>query len=219
MRPSSSASTGRRRAPSKAGRRPSSSRTPKAQGDPQGDPDDRAGGGRPKQSFPKTTTKAPPPVTQEVEGVGNPDEEEEDDDGLLEDGLDDEDLEDEVGREDGVAARDEEELDDEDPEDEVGLEDGFAARDEVANRNDRVIATARRSTDDVTVRARAALALAWEPRGRLPPNFVRPDQPYDVAARALAALRDNEPYRNPRLLLRKDSRDASTADDGTLPPG
>jgi len=27
---------------------------------------------------------------------------------------------------------------------------------------------------------------------------VRPDQPYNV--RALAALRDNEPYRNPRLV-------------------
>jgi hypothetical protein len=73
--------------------------------------------------------------------------------------------------EDGVAARDEEELDDDDLEDEVGLEDavsledGFAARDGVANKNYRVVATARRSTDDVAVRARAALALAWEPRG------------------------------------------------------
>ena len=31
-------------------------------------------------------------------------------------------------------------------------------------------------------------------------NVVRPDKPYDVAARALSALRDNEPYRNPRLV-------------------
>jgi len=29
---------------------------------------------------------------------------------------------------------------------------------------------------------------------------VRPDQPYNIAARALAAVRDDEPYRNPRLV-------------------
>ena len=47
-------------------------------------------------------------------------------------------------------------------------------------------------------RARAALALEW--RGLPPPNLVRPNQPYDIAERAIAALRDDEPYRNPRLV-------------------
>jgi len=59
-------------------------------------------------------------------------------------------------------------------------------------------AAARRWMEDVAVQARAA--LAWEPRGHPPLNFVRPDQPYDVAARALSALRDDEPYRNPRVV-------------------
>jgi len=59
-------------------------------------------------------------------------------------------------------------------------------------------AAVRRWTDDTAVRARAA--LAWEPRGHPPANFVRPEQPYNVAARALSALRDDEPYRNPRVV-------------------
>ena len=92
----------------------------------------------------------------------------------------------------GNLDKDEEELDDEDIEDDDGLEDGFAAREEVENKD------ARRSTDNIAARAR--VALAWEPRGHPPPNVVRPDQPYDLAVRALAALRDDEPYRNPRLV-------------------
>jgi len=39
---------------------------------------------------------------------------------------------------------------------------------------------------------------------------VRPDQPYDIAERALAALRDDEPYRNPRL-VRDHPEDSSIA--------
>jgi hypothetical protein len=42
----------------------------------------------------------------------------------------------------------------------------------------------RRWTEEVAVRARAA--LAWEPRGHPPSNVVRPDKPYDVAARRRA---------------------------------
>ena len=87
---------------------------------------------------------------------------------------------------------DEEELDDKDIEDDDSLEDGFPARNEVENKD------ARRTMDDVVVRAR--VAPPWEPRGHPPPNLVRPGQPYNVAARALAALRDDEPYRNPRLV-------------------
>jgi len=45
-------------------------------GNPQGNPDIQTEGSRPKKSFPKTTTKAPP-ITQEVEGVGNLNKEEE----------------------------------------------------------------------------------------------------------------------------------------------
>ena len=119
-------------------------------GNPQGNPDNRTEGSRPKKSFPKTTTKAPP-VTQEVEGVSNLD-------------------------------KDEEELDNKDIEDDDGLKDGFAARDKVENDD------TRRPTDNVAVRAH--VALAWEPRGHPPPNFVRPNQPY---------IRDNKPYRNPGL--------------------
>ncbi len=104
-----------------------------------------------------------PPITQEVDGVGDLD-------------------------------KDEEEFDNEDIDDDEGLEDGFATCDEDDDKD------ARRSTDNVVVQARAA--LAWEPRGHPPPKvFMRPDQPNDVATRALAALRDDEPYRNPRLVL------------------
>ena len=56
----------------------------------------------------------------------------------------------------------------------------------------------RHPTDDVAVQA--CVVLAWEPRGYPPRNFVRPHQPYNVAARALAALRDDKPYRIPRLV-------------------
>ena len=59
-----------------------------------GDPDDRADGGRPKKGLPKTT-KAPP-VTQEDDGVDDLDSNEEEVDS-----------EDDEGLEDGVAARDE----------------------------------------------------------------------------------------------------------------
>jgi hypothetical protein len=54
--------------------------------------------------------------------------------------------------------------------------------------------------EDVVGRARAA--LAWvPPRGYAPSNVVRSDKPYDVAAWALSALRDNEPDgRNPRVV-------------------
>ena len=131
--------------------------------EPRGDPDDRTKGSHPKKSF--------PPVTQEVKGVGEPDQ-------------------------------DEEELDNEDIEDDDGLEDGFTARDEVENKD------AWRPTDDVT--AQACVALALEPMGHPPPNLVRPNQPYNIAARAPAALRDDEPYRNPRL-VRDHPEDSSVA--------
>ncbi len=165
-------------------------------------------------------------ITQEVDGVGNLGEDEEE--------LNDEDIKDADGLEDGFAARneagfesiparrnparraklnggkapritqevngvgdldkDEEEFDDEVIEVDEGLEEGFAACDEVEDED------VSRSTEDVAVRARAA--LAWEPRGHPPPNFfVRPNQPDDVATRALTALMDNEPYRNPRFVL------------------
>ena len=39
---------------------------------------------------------------------------------------------------------------------------------------------------------------------------MRPDQPYDIAEKALAALRDDEPYRNPRLVW-DHSKDSSIA--------
>ena len=162
------------------------------QGNPQGNPDERTEAGRPKEWSPKTTTKAPP-VTQEVEGVDNPDEEEEE--------LYDEDIEDNVGPEGGFIAHSE-----------VENKDGGSDGEDPAQGEDRAHvaagdASARRWTDDVAVRARAA--LAWEPRGHPPPNVVRPDQPYDVAARALADLRDNKPYRNPRLV--RDHKDLSVA--------
>jgi hypothetical protein len=132
--------------------------------EPRGNPDDRTKGSHPKKSF--------PPVTQEVKGVGELDE-------------------------------DEEELDDEDIEDNDGLEDGFAARNEVEDED------AWRPTDNVAAQARVALAL--EPRGHHPPNLMRPDQPYNIAARALIALRDDEPYRNPRL-VRDHLEDLSVAE-------
>ncbi len=77
-------------------------------------------------------------------------------------------------------------------------------------------AAARRWTDDVAVQARAA--LAWEPRGHPPSNAVRPDQPYDVAARALAALRDNDPYRNPRLVQDHGMESDKEANSKANPP-
>ena len=68
--------------------------------DPQVDfhgyPDNWTEVSRPKKSFPKTITETPP-VTQEVEGVGNLDEDEEE--------LDDEDIEDDDGPEDGFTTR------------------------------------------------------------------------------------------------------------------
>jgi hypothetical protein len=56
----------------------------------------------------------------------------------------------------------------------------------------------RRWAEDVA--RQACAALAWEPRGHPPSNVVRPNKPYDVPARALSALRDDEPYRNPRFV-------------------
>ena len=193
--------------------------------------EDRAEGGRPKEAPPKTTK--PPPVTQEG------DEEELDAD---EEEPDDEDRED--GREDGRAAsndaklpaprnldckaklggraadwteggrpkkslrkfdKDDEELDDDE-------EANFEANRAHGAAGD---AAARRWTDDVAVRARAA--LAWEPRGHPPANVVRPDQPYDVAARALAALKDDDLYRNPKLVRdHEDWSDGEEIDDGEI---
>jgi hypothetical protein len=62
--------------------------------------------------------------------------------------------------------------------DDVGPEGGFD--DESYGGEDRAQVAAggvaaRRWTEDVAVRARAA--LAWEPRGHPPSNVVRPEQP------------------------------------------
>ena len=77
-------------------------------------------------------------------------------------------------------------------------------------------AAARRWTEDVAVRARAA--LAYQPRGRPPSNVVRPEQPYDVAARALSALRDDEPYRNPRVVQDYGMESDEEANSKATPP-
>jgi hypothetical protein len=77
-------------------------------------------------------------------------------------------------------------------------------------------AAARRWTEDVAVRARAA--LAYQPRGRPPSNVVRPDQPYDVAARALAALRDYGPDRNPRVVQDYGMESDEEANSKATPP-
>jgi hypothetical protein len=70
--------------------------------------------------------------------------------------------------------------------------------------------------EDVAVRARAA--LAWEPRGHSPSNVVRPDKPYDVAARALSALRDDKPYRNPRFVQDHGMEGGEEANSKANPP-
>jgi len=77
-------------------------------------------------------------------------------------------------------------------------------------------AATRRWTEDVAVRARAA--LAWEPRGHPPSNVVRPKQPYNVAARALSALRDDEPYRNPRVVQDYGMESDEEANSKATPP-
>ncbi len=77
-------------------------------------------------------------------------------------------------------------------------------------------AAARRWTEDVAVRARAA--LAYQPRGRPPSNVVRPNQPYDVAARALAALRDYGPDRNPRVVQDYGMESDEEANSKATPP-
>jgi len=77
-------------------------------------------------------------------------------------------------------------------------------------------AAARRWMEDVAIRACAA--LAWEPRGNPPSNFVRPEQPYDVAARALSALRDDEPYRNPRVVQDCGMESDEEANSKATPP-
>ena len=103
------------------------------------------GGGRPKKSLPK--------MTGDLDDV-----DEELDDGDIGD-LDD----------------DDEELDDGDIEDDEGLKDeGKTAPVMLAGPPPHQVAT-RCWTEDVAVRARAA--LAWEPRGHPPSNVVRPDKP------------------------------------------
>ena len=129
------------------------------------------------------TTKAPP-VTQEVEGVSNLDEDEEE--------LDDKDIDYDEGLKDGFAAGDKVKSEDDCSFGEDLAQSARAASRGVAAGSAVAAAKPRRSTDDVAVRAR--VALAWEPRGHPRPNFVRPDQPHGIPARALPALRDDEPY-------------------------
>ena len=108
--------------------------------------------------------------------------------------------------------------------DDVGPEGGFddeSYGEDPAQGEDRAQVAAggvaaRRWTEDVAVRARAA--LAWEPRGHPPLNVVRPEQPYDVAARALSAFRDDEPYRNPRFVQDHGMESDEEANSKAKPP-
>ena len=108
--------------------------------------------------------------------------------------------------------------------DDVGPEGGFddeSYGEDPAQGEDRAQVAAggvaaRRWTEDVAVRARAA--LAWEPRGHPPSNVVRPEEPYDVAARALSALRDDEPYRNPRFVQDHRMESDEEANSKANPP-
>ena len=93
---------------------------------------------------------------------------------------------------------DDKELNDGDIEDNEGLKDeGKTVPVMLAGTPPHQVA-ARRWTEDIAVQARAV--LAWEPRGHPPSNVVRPDKPYNIAARALSALRDSKPDRNPRFV-------------------
>jgi len=47
---------------------------------------------------------------------------------------------------------------------------------------------------------------------------VRPEQPYNVAARALSALRDDEPYRNPRVVQDYGMESDEEANSKATPP-
>jgi hypothetical protein len=169
---------------------------------PQGDPDDRAEtggvseGGRPK----KRTTK-PPPVTQEDAGAGNLDSEEEefDDDDNDDDGLERR----SIANDRTVGGRPKEDddagdLDDVDDEHVGDLGDDDEELDDGDIKDPPHQVAVRRWTEDVG--AQACAALAWEPSGHPRSNVVRPDKPYDVGARALAALRDDEPDRDPRFV-------------------
>ena len=107
--------------------------------------------------------------------------------------------------------------------DDVGPEGGFddeSYGEDPAQGEDRAQvaapAAARRWTEDVAIRARAA--LAWEPRGHPPSNVVRPGEPYNVAARALSALRDDEPYRNPRFVQDHGMESDEEANSKANPP-
>ena len=260
-RPSSFASTGRRRPPSAARRSPSDSRTPKAT--PKAirtigpSPATWPKAAAPRARSPRQRT--PPPITQEGDEEELDTDEEEPDDENSEDGPEDDsaasvkaklpacrNLDREAKLGGGVddqteggrpkkslrkAYEADEELDEDEEanfeanimRDDVGPEGGFddeSYGEDPAQGEDRAQVAAptaaRRWTEDVAVRARAA--LAWEPRGHPPSNVVRPGEPYNVAARALSALRDDEPYRNPRFVQDNGMESDEEANSKANPP-
>ena len=175
----------------------------------------RADDGRPKEALPKTTK--PPPVTQEDNKDDLDTEEEESDDEASEDASDDAKRPAcrNLDRKAKLGSIADERTEGGRPKKSYEDDEELTSEDEANFEADRAYGAAgdaavRRWTDDVAVRARAA--LAWEPRDPPQANVMRPDQPYDVAARALAALRDDEPYQNPKLVQDRDDEEPNDGD-------
>jgi hypothetical protein len=115
---------------------------------------------------------------------------------------------------DGVGNLDSEEEEfDEDDNDDDGLKSRSVANDWTDGGRPK-----EDDDDELDAARDEATRASVPPRGHPPSNVVRPDKPYDVAARALSALRDDEPYRNPRFVQDHGMESGEEANFKANPP-